>query len=75
MSDNPFFGKTKQLTLRLPEKPHRKLKILAACTGKSMTEIMTCCIAERDVRPIAAVADWGRQPRLWAKIAGGAVSA
>ena len=39
--------KTKQLTLRLSEESHRKLKILAACTGRSMTEIMTCCIDER----------------------------
>jgi len=39
--------KTKQLTLRLPEESHRKLKILAACTGKSMTEILICCIDQR----------------------------
>lgn len=39
--------KTKQLTLRLPEESHRKLKILAACTGKSMTEILVCCIDQR----------------------------
>jgi predicted HicB family RNase H-like nuclease len=40
-------NKTKQLTLRLSEESHRKLKILAACSGRSMTEIMTCCIDER----------------------------
>lgn len=39
--------KTKQLTLRLPEDSHRKLKILAACTGKSMTEILVCSIDQR----------------------------
>ena len=39
--------KLKQLTLRLPEETHRRLKILAACSGKSMTEILTCCIDER----------------------------
>lgn len=39
--------KVKQLTLRLPEEYHRKLKILAACTGKSMTEILVGCIDER----------------------------
>lgn len=40
-------GKIKQLTLRLPEEYHRKLKILAACSGKSMTEILVACIDER----------------------------
>ncbi len=39
--------KIKQLTLRLPEEYHRKLKILAACSGKSMTEILVGCIDER----------------------------
>ena len=39
--------KIKQLTLRLPEDYHRKLKILAACSGKSMTEIIVACIDER----------------------------
>lgn len=39
--------KIKQLTLRLPEEYHRKLKILAACSGKSMTEILVRCIDER----------------------------
>lgn len=39
--------KIKQLTLRLPEEYHRKLKILAACSGKSMTEILVHCIDER----------------------------
>lgn len=39
--------KVKQLTLRLPEEYHRKLKILAACSGKSMTEILVGCIDER----------------------------
>jgi predicted HicB family RNase H-like nuclease len=39
--------KIKQLTLRLPEDSHRKLKILAACSGKSMTEIIIGCIDER----------------------------
>lgn len=38
---------TKQLTLRLPEDYHRKLKILAACCGKSMTEIIISCIDAR----------------------------
>ncbi len=40
-------GKIKQLTLRLPEEYHRKLKILAACSGRSMTEILVSCIDER----------------------------
>ncbi len=40
-------GRIKQLTLRLPEEYHRKLKILAACSGKSMTEILITCIDER----------------------------
>ncbi len=31
-------------------------------------------IAERDMRPIAAEVHWGRQRRMWARIAGGAVS-
>lgn len=43
----PHGGKIKQLTLRLPEEYHRKLKILAACSGKSMTEILVACIDER----------------------------
>ncbi|NCC25611.1 MAG: hypothetical protein EOM25_10525 [Deltaproteobacteria bacterium] len=38
---------TKQLTLRLPVEYHRKLKILAACCGKSMTEIIVSCIDAR----------------------------
>lgn len=37
----------KQLTLRLPADYHRKLKILAACTGKSMTELLVACIDEK----------------------------
>jgi hypothetical protein len=37
----------KQLTLRLPADYHRKLKILAACTGKSMTELLISCIDEK----------------------------
>lgn len=40
-------GKIKQLTLRMPEEYHRKLKILAACSGKSMTDILLECIDER----------------------------
>ncbi len=48
MSENASTSqKTKQLTLRLSEESHRKLKILAACSGKSMTEIIVCCIDER----------------------------
>jgi hypothetical protein len=43
----PHGGRIKQLTLRLPEEYHRKLKILAACSGKSMTEILVTCIDER----------------------------
>lgn len=37
----------KQLTLRLPEEYHRKLKVLAACSGKSMTELLIECIDQR----------------------------
>lgn len=48
MGSNIAESKTiKQLTLRLPAESHRKLKILAACTGKSMTEILVGCIDER----------------------------
>jgi predicted HicB family RNase H-like nuclease len=37
----------KQLTLRLPEEYHRKLKVLAACSGKSMTDLLIECIDHR----------------------------
>lgn len=37
----------KQLTLRLPADYHRKLKVLAACSGKSMTELLIECIDKR----------------------------
>ncbi len=40
-------GTIKQLTLRLPEDYHRKLKILAACSGTSMTDILIGCIDDR----------------------------
>lgn len=39
--------KVKQLTLRLPEDYHRRLKVLAACSGKSMTELLIECIDKR----------------------------
>jgi predicted HicB family RNase H-like nuclease len=37
----------KQLTLRLPADYHRKLKVLAACSGKSMTDLLIECIDKR----------------------------
>lgn len=37
----------KQLTLRLPADYHRKLKVLAACSDKSMTELLIECIDQR----------------------------
>jgi predicted HicB family RNase H-like nuclease len=37
----------KQLTLRLPADYHRKLKVLAACSDKSMTELLIECIDKR----------------------------
>ncbi|ACV69558.1 hypothetical protein Dret_2274 [Desulfohalobium retbaense DSM 5692] len=38
---------TKQLTLRLPLDTHRKLKILSACTGKSMKTLLVECINDK----------------------------
>ena len=40
-------GPTKQLTLRLPLDTHRKLKILSACTGKSMKTLLIECINDK----------------------------
>jgi predicted DNA-binding protein len=37
----------KALTLRIPDKVHQKLKMLAASTGSSMTAILVECIEDR----------------------------